>query len=418
MNRNGEALIEQVDSYVHLFDRVSVGGRFQGAASDGPIRLATDEELLEATARAARLIRLAQAEQTKLAGEIARRSEARDETSLARRMGAGSAANLVAEITGVPRSQAGTMVASGEAFRPREGMSGEVMPAGCPQVAAAFADGLLDPEVAAAMRRALGKAAPGLAPFEVDELERQVVAYSQEGWGADDLLGWLKQVPEHAHPDGGAPRADDPVPVETATRKALDNGQYRWVLNVDALTDGLLTTAIDANSSITRSLLTTPDEPERDPETVDRRPVEQRRIDGLRLLVKKALKMDDGQVGGTAVTMLVSISEEALRSGLGMAQLPDCGTEIPAAIARILAADAEIIPVVLGGRSQPLDLGMGRRYFSEAQRRAMAVRDGGCVGPGCDAPPSWCDGAHIRPAGYGSTSLDNAASSQYAPTGT
>jgi len=42
-----------------------------------------------------------------------------------------------------------------------------------------------------------------------------------------------------------------------------------------------------------------------------------------------------------------------------------------------------------------------------AQRRAMVIRDGGCIGPNCDAPPSWCDGAHIRPAGYGPTDLDN-----------
>ena len=176
---------------------------------------------------------------------------------------------------------------------------------------------------------------------------------------------------------------------------------------LDPLTDGFLKTAIDANTAIKRSLLTTPDEPEADAATTDRRPLAQRRVDGFRLLAKKALKMDDGQVGGTAVTLLVTITEESLRTGLGMAQLPDCGSEIPAAIARILAADAELIPVVLGGKSQPLDLGVGRRFFTEAQRRAMVVRDGGCVGPVCDAPPSWCDGAHIRPAGYGPTNLDN-----------
>jgi 5-methylcytosine-specific restriction protein A len=156
-----------------------------------------------------------------------------------------------------------------------------------------------------------------------------------------------------------------------------------------------------------RPLLDTGDDPQVDPATDDRRPLAQRRVDGLRLLAKKALKMDDGQVGGTAVTMLVTITEQALRTGLGTAQLPDCGTEITASVARMLAADAEIIPVVLGGKSQPMDLGVGRRFFSEAQRRAMAIRDGGCVGPSCDVPPSGCDGAHIRPAGYGRTSLDN-----------
>ena len=165
MNRNAEALVEQAGSYAHLFDRVSLGGRFDGASSAGPIRVSTDQELLEATASLSRLRRLVDAELSALSGEIARRSEPRD-TSLARKMGAGSAVNLVAQVTGVPRAQAGTMVASGEAFRPRENpFTGEALPAKYPQLAAAFADGLLDPEVAAAMRRALAKAAPGLAPF-------------------------------------------------------------------------------------------------------------------------------------------------------------------------------------------------------------------------------------------------------------
>jgi 5-methylcytosine-specific restriction protein A len=400
MNRTAETLLEQAVEYVHLLDR------FSEIPSDEPIRLATDHEIIDALASIAHLRRVVQAEETKLAGEVARRSEPRDETAMARKFGASSAANLVAHVTGMPRATAGTVVASGEAFRAQENpFTGERRPARFAQVADAFADGLLDPEIAAAMRRTLAKAAPGLAPFEVDRLEMQVLAVSQEGWDADTLLAYLKQVPEHAHPDGGAPRGDEPAPTQTVRRRALQNGLIRWTAELDAVTDGFFTTAIDANTAIRRSLLTTPDQSDSD--TADRRPLEQRRVDGLRLLATKALKMDDGQFGGTAVTLLVTIPEEALTTGLGTAELPDCGTTIPASTARMLAADAHIIPVVLGGKSQPLDLGTGRRYFTEAQRRAMAVRDGGCVGPGCDAPPSWCDGAHIRPAGYGRTSLEN-----------
>jgi hypothetical protein len=104
MDRNAETLLEQADAYAHLFDRVSAGDRFDGASSDGPIRLTSDQELLEAAGSVSRLIRLAEAERVKLAGEIARRSQSRDETSLARRMGAGTAANLVSQVTGVPRA--------------------------------------------------------------------------------------------------------------------------------------------------------------------------------------------------------------------------------------------------------------------------------------------------------------------------
>lgn len=391
MNRTAEALLEETDAYVRL--------------ADGAGRLASDQALLHRLAAAAKLRRLAQAEETALAGEIARRSENRED-SLARKQGASSAANLVSQLTGMPRTTAATVVATGEAFRPREAITGEALPATCPQIAAAFAAGPLDPEVAAAMRRTLAKCAPGLAPWELDRLERQLLDTAAEGWAPDDLLGWLKRVPEHANPNGGGPDPSEPTPVATVKRRELRNGLVRWVMDLDTLTDGFLKTAVDANTAKRRPILVTPDQSDA-AEAQDRRPLDQQWVDSLRLVAKKALKVDDGQVAGTAVTLLVTMTEEALRTGLGTAELPDCGTQTSASVARMLAADAEIIPVVLGGASQPLDLGTGRRFFSEAQRRAMAVRDGGCAGPGCDAPPSWCDGAHIKPAGHGPTSLDN-----------
>ncbi len=45
--------------------------------------------------------------------------------------------------------------------------------------------------------------------------------------------------------------------------------------------------------------------------------------------------------------------------------------------------------------SEPLDLKRSVRYATPAQRRALAIRDRGCVFPGCGAPPSWCDAHHI-----------------------
>jgi hypothetical protein len=49
---------------------------------------------------------------------------------------------------------------------------------------------------------------------------------------------------------------------------------------------------------------------------------------------------------------------------------------------------------VLGGPSQVLDLGRTRRSFTPAQRRALTVRDRGCVAPGCDRAPAACDAHH------------------------
>src|SRR5262249_9492421 len=76
---------------------------------------------------------------------------------------------------------------------------------------------------------------------------------------------------------------------------------------------------------------------------------------------------------------------------------------------RKLACDAQILPVVLGGASVPIDLGRTRRLFIGAARQAVLLRDGGCGFPGCDRPPRWADIHHITPwAEGGRTPRDNA----------
>jgi Domain of unknown function (DUF222)/HNH endonuclease len=62
-----------------------------------------------------------------------------------------------------------------------------------------------------------------------------------------------------------------------------------------------------------------------------------------------------------------------------------------------LRAAVRLLPPVLGGSpAQPLELGRTTRVVSPAQRTALAVRDGGCVFPGCDRPLAWCDAHHLR----------------------
>jgi hypothetical protein len=97
-----------------------------------------------------------------------------------------------------------------------------------------------------------------------------------------------------------------------------------------------------------------------------------------------------------------------LLTALGAARLDGIDEPISAAAARRLAANAELIPQVLGGPSEVLDQGTGRRFFTEVQREAMATRDQGCLWPGCTAPPSWCEAAHRLPwFGDHPTNLDN-----------
>ncbi|MFC5177225.1 HNH endonuclease signature motif containing protein [Nocardioides taihuensis] len=97
--------------------------------------------------------------------------------------------------------------------------------------------------------------------------------------------------------------------------------------------------------------------------------------------------------GGVAATVVVTMTVESLLGGLEAAGLSTGGV-ISAAQARRLACQAGIIPAVLGGRSQVLDLGRKRRFHTGPQRTAMALRDGGCTAVGCDRPPAACQAHH------------------------
>ena len=83
------------------------------------------------------------------------------------------------------------------------------------------------------------------------------------------------------------------------------------------------------------------------------------------------------------------------------------GVTTPTAL-RMLCCDASVVPVVLGGAGQPLDVGRATRVVPEGLRRAVVARDRGCAHPGCDRPVSWSEIHHIIPWEHGgATTLSN-----------
>ncbi|MFI5624348.1 DUF222 domain-containing protein, partial [Nocardioides sp. NPDC051685] len=92
--------------------------------------------------------------------------------------------------------------------------------------------------------------------------------------------------------------------------------------------------------------------------------------------------------GGDATTVIVTIDLDQLRKDAGIAQILG-GTPITAAEARRLACTANILPAVLGGDSEVLDLGRSQRLFTAAQRRALLLRSATCEAEGCDIPGTW-----------------------------
>lgn len=105
--------------------------------------------------------------------------------------------------------------------------------------------------------------------------------------------------------------------------------------------------------------------------------------------------------GGDATTCIVTMDLRDLQAGTGAATLSD-GTRVGAGEFRRLACTAGIIPAVLGGRSEVLDLGRARRFFSRAQRKALAIEHPHCRTEGCTVPATWCEAHHVtQPWGQG-----------------
>ncbi|MFM6848628.1 MAG: DUF222 domain-containing protein [Terrabacter sp.] len=127
----------------------------------------------------------------------------------------------------------------------------------------------------------------------------------------------------------------------------------------------------------------------------DPRPPATRRADAALELIQRAVAAPQGVTRTPRTKLVVTISMEALLDRLRGAGVADNDEVLSASTVRRVACEAEILPTVLGGPSQVLDIGRTDRYFTPAQRLAMALRDHGCSYPGCSVPPQWCDAHHV-----------------------
>ena len=143
--------------------------------------------------------------------------------------------------------------------------------------------------------------------------------------------------------------------------------------------------------------------------TPDKRSAACRRGQALIELARRYLGVGAGPTSqGVRPHATITCHLDDLKDQIGAAFLAYAGPA-GAGIARLLTCDADVSLIVKDGRGRIID-GTGEfRLFTAAQRKALAVRDGGCAFPGCDIPPAWTDAHHIQHwAAGGKTTLDNA----------
>jgi hypothetical protein len=108
---------------------------------------------------------------------------------------------------------------------------------------------------------------------------------------------------------------------------------------------------------------------------VDLRTAPQRDADALVELAQRALESGELPTeGGQRPQVVVTVKLPVLQGRIGTASL-GLGGPINAEVARRLTCDAEVIPIVLGSRGEPLDVGRASRTVPAAIRHRRGWAD-------------------------------------------
>jgi hypothetical protein len=292
----------------------------------------------------------------------------------------------LADLLGWERVDARRHLTAAEQVRPRLGLDGTPLPPRLPAAAAAFNAGVASVRHVEVVARVLGsRAASRLDPQRWAGTEAQLAAWIPE-CTPTELQSRGEQLLEALDADGPQPDERPEPPVnELYLQRNRGGGGGRLVGRFDdgAMFDAIAT-LVDAQAA---------------PRTAedDRTPA-QRQAEALADACGWVLAHADttalSSCGGRRPQLSVVVGLADLERRARAACLDFGGTLSPASL-RMLACDAAVVPVVLGGAGQPLDVGRATRTIPDGLRRAVAVRDGGCAR--CGRPPSWCEVHHILP---------------------
>jgi hypothetical protein len=208
--------------------------------------------------------------------------------------------------------------------------------------------------------------------------------------------------------------------LERARSQDLEAQRERRHLHASVSLGGMVRVDGDLDPETGETLLTALravlDTDARSREQEDRRSPGQRRADGLGEICRQWLDGSDRPVvAGERPHLTVTVGvDDLLTDGAGSAELDRGSAELDHAgpigrdDARRIACDASVRRLVLGPRSEPLDVGRRTSVVPPALRRAVIARDRHCRFPGCDRPHTWCDAHHVDHwADGGETKLAN-----------
>ncbi len=318
---------------------------------------------------------------------------------LARVEGFKTPEDMISTTAGVPAQEARKLVKVGTARAPQRDISGDVVPPRFPHLTTAMDQHLLSVENAHLILTMLEKVYVRADKAELMQVEKELVARAAT-LSPKDVRRLVAQAEALLDPRG----VEHKLEHHRENRKLVIteyDGQLRIEFAADVVTGAPVKAAIEGIVTATLQRQAHRDEaPEDQRGPEDHRSAGQIRADALVEIATHALGCTQVPSKPTA-TVVVRMTLEQLHEGTGMATIDGTDLPVPVERARCLAAELQVIPMVLGGKSEILDYGRARRLFTPAQKLALTERDRGCVN--CGAPPEQCITHHLQWWSHGGT---------------
>ncbi len=403
-------------------------GAARGAVADIPdavvaVKDLPDDALLSTQRSLSELRRIIDARSSLVAGEVAFRSRSElGYTGLAQKEGFQTAEKLVQATTGSTRRDASTLVTAGtlvheslllEAVDPATGEAPDGFVVREPWLAAigaAVAAGTLSVDAARAIKSGLGEPSVDDTGAGVSAEDLAVAAArllsEAERLNADKLFRLARQLRDELDASGIAARERLIHEQRSFRRSMRSNGLPRYTIDPDIETAAYLDDLYDKLTSPRRSgprFVDPEDKAWAQNILDDTRTNEQYLHDAFAELIRLGVALDqDGAdglpriVGSRTPSVRVLVTGTALATGAGAGRIE--GTDAPVSLDTVnrIVCDAGILPIRFSESDDVVALGREERLFTGRQKIALAARDGGCVWPDCDRPPSWTEAHHIN----------------------
>ena len=368
------------------------------------------------------------------AAEVSRRSRRElGHSGLAAREGFASAEKMIESVTRITGREAAQLVSIGAAMDDASATQ-ELLDSGVTEIAgeplvvpwdapitAAVATGALSVDCAGALRRGLGRPTTQVSRESLRELAIKIVGEASE-LSADRAYKAARLERDLIDSAGVKARQQELYERGGFRIYAKANGMYGFAGEADPESAAVLSAALDPLTNPRRGgpRFVDPAEQARaqaildDPRSTDRIT-----LDGLVELVKAGvsnIQEDPAHVitrgkmfGRMRPTVTIVVREETLTAGTGFGILEtDQSALSPEAVAAAVCS-GDTTQVTISKDGSPLDLGRTRRHYDQRQRVALAVRDGGCLWPGCTRPPGFTEAHHTKQwkRDHGKTNLDD-----------